>query len=464
MPDGSPLTWPVATLLAAFARRELSPVEVAREAVERIAAFDTTLHAFLAVDAELTLSQAREAEAAYRRGERRPLLGIPVSVKDTFHVRGFPTTLGSLLSEDGVAAADSGAVRRLRDAGAVFTGKTNTAEFGQSATTENRLGPDTVNPWDVRRTPGGSSGGAAASVAAGLSTLALGSDGGGSIRIPAAFCGLFGLKPTRGRCPDEDGFRAMTDFVSPGPLAWTAADARPMLGVLAGRNYPRRPVRPLVVGYDAQPEGRPVDAGIVNLVDGVARTLERLGHRVSPIELPLAGWNDVFGPLVLEDEGRERGHMLETPELLSEYERRSLEAAAALEPSAVEAARRELPLYRQRLSDVFVDVDVVLTPVIAVPAFELGRRPREIGGTPVDGLWGAFPFAVPFNVAGTPAASIPCGLLDGLPIAAQLVAPPHTEALLLDLAETLEEAIGFDRSAVQDRWTETAPSAAEVRG
>ena len=462
MPDGSALNWPVATLLASFERRELSPVEVAREALERIAAFDATLHAFLAVDPELTLAQATEAEAAYRRGQRRPLLGVPVSVKDTFYVRGLPTTLGSLLSQDGLAAADSGAVRRLRDAGAVFTGKTNTAEFGQSATTENRLGPGTVNPWDVKRTPGGSSGGAAASVAAGLSTLALGSDGGGSIRIPAAFCGLFSLKPTRGRCRDEDGFRAMTDFVSPGPLAWSAVDARPMLGVLAGRGYPRRPVRPLVVGYDARPEGRPVDPGIAAHVDTVARTLERLGHRITPIDLPLAGWNDVFGPLVLEDEGRERGHLLETPDLLSDYERRSLEAAAALAPSAIEAARRELPLYRQRLSDVFLDVDVVLTPATAVPAFELGRRPREIGGTPVDGLWGAFPFAVPFNVAGTPAASIPCGLVDGLPVAAQLVTPPHTEALLLDLAEVLDEAVDFDRNAVQRRWTLPALRAAEV--
>jgi aspartyl-tRNA(Asn)/glutamyl-tRNA(Gln) amidotransferase subunit A len=430
----------------------VSPVEVARLALDRIDELDSELHAFIAVDREMTLAMAAESEQRYRSGKPRPLEGVPVSIKDAFDIRGLPTTLGSLHHSADAADDDSGLVRRVRASGAVFTGKTNTAEFGQSATTDNLLGPDTLNPWDPTRTPGGSSGGAAASVAAGLSTLAVGSDGGGSIRIPAAFCGLFGIKPTRGRCPDEGGFRAMTDFVSPGPLTWSAADARPLLEVLAGRRYPRRVLRPLIVGYCAQPEGRPVHPGVRSAVDAAAAHLGQMGHTVIEIDLPLAGWNEVFGPLVLEDEGRERAHLLADPDRITEYERRSLEAAARLDPADVERARRQLPVYRQHISDLFLGVDVLLTPTNAVPAFEIGNRPREIDGQRVDALWGAFPFAVPFNVAGTPAATIACGLVEGLPVGAQLVTPMHTEALLLEVAQSLEESIGFDRTAVLERW------------
>ena len=458
MPDGSPLAWPIEELIEAYRAGELSPVEVARASLDQISATDGELHAFVTVDREMTLAQARAAEARYRNREPGPLGGVPVSVKDAFHLRGLPTTLGSLHHKDDVSESDSGVVARLRAAGAVFTGKTNTAEFGQSATTDNLLGPDTGNPWDPTRTAGGSSGGAAASVAAGMVTLAVGSDGGGSIRIPAAFCGLFGLKPTRGRCPDEGGFRAMTDFVSPGPLAWRAADARPMLEVLAGRDYPRRPLRSLVVGYCARPEGRPVHPGIVTAMDRAAKLFEQLGHRVELVDLPIAGWNDVFGPLVLEDEARERGHLLTNPEMLTKYERRSLEASQRLDIADVERARRELPVYRQRVSDLFLSYDVILTPATAVPAFPLGERPRSIDGQDVDALWGAFPFAVPFNVAGTPAATTPVGLVDGLPVGAQLVTPMHTEALLLDVAEALEEAIAFDHHAVLSRWNATDQS------
>ena len=447
MPDGTPLTWSVYELTAAYRSGDLSPVEVARAALERIERLDPQLHAFVTVDPAMTAGQAEASALRYRNGEDLPLDGVPVSIKDAFRVRGLPTTLGSLVHRDDVAAEDSGVVRRLRRAGAVFTGTTNTAEFGQSATTDNLLGPDTANPWDPRRTPGGSSGGAAASVAAGMSTLAVGSDGGGSIRIPAAFCGLVGVKPSHGRCPDEGGFRAMTDFVCPGPLARRAADARAMLAVLADRRLPRRATPPLVVGYCARPEGRPVDPGVVTATDHAVAVLERLGHHVVTLDLAIEGWADVFGPLVLDDERRERSHLLDRPDLLTHYVRRGLEAASTLDPAMAQRAREALPLYRQRIADIFVDVDVIVTPTTAVPAFELGHRPRTIDGTAVDGLWGAFPFAVPFNVAGTPAATIPSGLVGGLPVGVHLVTPMHTDALLVDLAEDLDEAIGFDHLA-----------------
>lgn len=444
----------VAELVAAYRDRTLSPVEVTTTFLDRIDRYDAQLHAFVEVTRELALAQAREAERRYATDtDTPPLLGVPVSVKDAFHLEGVATTLGSVVHRDQVAKTDSGVVRRLRSAGAVFTGKTNTAEFGQSATTDNLLGPDTANPWDVTRTPGGSSGGAAASVAAGLSTVAVGSDGGGSIRIPAAFTGLYGLKPSSGLVRDERGFRAMTDFVSAGPLAATVGDARTMLEVLAERTYPRSQPQRLRIGYCPHPEGRPVDPGVTEAIATTAHTLEGLGHTVTEIDLPVHDWNDIFGPLVLDDENRERGHLLaQHAHELTRYERSALRAAQSLDPQLAQRAHALHPAFRARIDDLFTRYDVLLTPAVAVPAFPLGERPTTIDGRPVDQLWGAFPFGVPFNVAGVPAASIPCGLVDGLPVGAQLVCGTGREDLLLDVSAQLEEATQIDRSPLFERW------------
>jgi aspartyl-tRNA(Asn)/glutamyl-tRNA(Gln) amidotransferase subunit A len=177
---------------------------------------------------------------------------------------------------------------------------------------------------------------------------------------------------------------------------------------------------------------------------------------VEHTDLPVKGWNDVFGPLVLDDEHRERGHLLEhSADQLTRYERSSLRAAVALDPAEVQQAHASLPQYRRRIDALFDTYDVLLTPTTAVPAFPLGQRPTHIGGEEVDQLWGAFPFAVPFNVAGVAAASLPCGLTDGLPVGAQLVTRAGTEAFLLDVCEELEEALAFDRSALVERWTTT---------
>ncbi len=463
MPERSPSTLPAAALIAEFQAGRLTPSDVLEATLERIEGHNDELHAYVTVTAELARAQAAEATAAYQRGEHAPLLGVPVSVKDAFHVQGVETTLGSLLHKGHIAKTDSGVVRRLRAAGAVFTGKTNTAEFGQSATTDNMLGPDTGNPWDPSRTPGGSSGGAAASVAAGLANIAVGSDGGGSVRIPASFTGLVGIKATPGVCRDEYGFRAMTEFVSPGPLAWRVADARLMLGVLADRDYTRAaPPRRLRIGYCARPEGRPVDAGVAMGVSAAAVALADLGHDVTEVDLPIQGWNAVFGPLVLEDEHRERGHLLATADRLSGYERASLIAARSLDPAEVTRAREELPRYRAAVAGIFEHYDVLLTPTVAVPAFPLGERPKVIDGQRVSSLWGAFPFAAPFNVAGTAALSLPCGLSHGLPVGAQLVTAANTEQLLLDVSEELEAALGFDPDPVLRRWADPATVPATV--
>jgi Asp-tRNA(Asn)/Glu-tRNA(Gln) amidotransferase A subunit family amidase len=447
MPEASALGLPIADLVAAYAAGRLSPVDVCEAAIERAGAVDPVLHAFVRTTPDLAREQARAAEWAYRQGVAAPLAGVPTAIKDTFAVEGVITTCGSLVHDPSPARADSGAVLRLRAAGAVFVGKTATAEFGQSATTDGRLGPDTGNPWDPTRTPGGSSGGSAAAVAARACTAALGSDGGGSIRIPAAFCGLVGLKPTYGRCPDEGGFRGMSGFVCPGPLARTVEDARVVYGVLADDPGVRRATESLRVAWCAHPEGRPVEPEVLALAEAATRAMELRGDHVESIDLPLAGWPDAFGPLVLAEELAERGHLAERAEMLSDYERRSLEQARQLDPMALEAAPAAHAAVVRAVDGVFERYDVIATPATAVPAFRLGERPREIAGERVSRLWGPFPFSVPFNVSGHPALSLPVGLVDGLPVGLQLVAPRGADHALLDVAAAIEEALGLSLAA-----------------
>jgi amidase len=437
----------VSELVTRYRARALSPVEVTRAVLSRIERLDPSLHAYVAVSADLALQQAHVAEQRYRVGEHGPLLGVPLSVKDIFHVAGQPTGLGSKVFDGQVALEDSGVPRRLRRAGAVFLGKTAMAEFAQSATTENRVGESPRNPWDTRRTPGGSSGGAAVSVAAGLATVAVGSDSAGSLRIPAAFTGLVGYKPSHGLCKDELGFRAMSEFTSPGPLARSVGDVRAMLEVLAGRALPRRPSGAgLKVAFCPAPEGRPVDPAVTQTTVHSATLLEAMGAEVTPVDPPIEGWQDLFGVLVLAEEHRERGHLgTHVPSLLSDYERRTLEAAVGLTPARIEASRRRLTRYRRRVRQLFTAYDILVTPTVAVPAFPLGQRPREVNGSAVDGLWGAFPFTAPYNVARTCAVSLPVDCnADGLPLGVQLVAGHARDAALLDVAQDLSDALAFD--------------------
>lgn len=445
--DDGPLWWPVQRLVEAYRDGSLSPVEVCELVQERIAAIDPTLHAFILTTPDLARAQAVAAERAYRNGNAGPLAGVPVSIKDAFDLEGLPTTLGSLAHAGGSARRDSGAVNRLRRAGAVIVGKTNVPEFCQSATTDNLLGPDTANPFDPQRTAGGSSGGAAASVASGMCTLGLGSDGGGSIRIPASFCGLVGFKPTYGTIRDEGGFRAFSPFISAGPLARYVADARCMHAVLCGGPSASQSSvgarGPLRIGWCPKPEGRPIDAGVDTAVTFAVGALAACGHEARLVDLDLGGWERIFGPLVLAEEGERRGHLLRGPHELTWYQRRSLRAAERLDPAVVTAARSALLQYRERADRCFDDCDVIATPATATTAFELGCRPTVIAGEPVSRLWGAFPFAVPFNVSGHPAAVLPVGFADGLPVAIQLVGRRGSDDELLTLAEQLETELAL---------------------
>ncbi|WP_420446073.1 amidase [Candidatus Poriferisodalis sp.] len=373
--DEGPLWWPVQRLVDAYRGGSLSPVEVSELAQARIAQVNPTLHAFVLATSELARKQAAAAETAYRSGNAGPLAGVPVSIKDAFHISGHVTTLGCLAHANDVARHDSGAVRRLRRAGAVFVGKTNVSEFCQSATTDNLLGPDTANPFDPRRT----------------------------------------------------------------------ADARRLHSVLSadgtGTQDASAGVGPRRIAWCPKPEGRPIDADVGNLVATAVTQLAACGHDVSPTELDLGGWEEIFGPLVLAEEGERRGHLLGGPHELTWYHRRSLVAAEQLDPDVLVAARSALARYRERVDRYFCDYDVIVTPATATTAFELGCRPTAVAGEPVSRLWGAFPFAVPFNVSGHPAVVLPVGFVDGLPVAIQLVGRHGGDAELLSLAEQLETAL-----------------------
>ena len=464
MHDAEPIFWPVSELTRAFGGGELSPVEVTEQALARVEALDPELHSYLSVTPELARRQAKAAEDRYRSddGPRSPLLGVPLSIKDLFDVRGETTTLGSRAHRQGTAVADSQPVKLLRAAGGVFIGKSNTAEFGQSATTDNLLGPECGNPWDPERTSGGSSGGAAASVGAGLASAALGSDGGGSIRIPAAMCGLFGLKPTFARTPKNDSFHAMTEFVCSGPITRSVADARLLLTVLLKRDFrTRATAAPRRIAWCPAPQGRPVDPGVRDATAHAVQVLADQGHMIEEVALPLEGWTDAFGPLVLADEWLYRRHLLdEARDDLTRYVRKGIEAGEAVTEQDVADALVLKDAISVRVQALFDDHDVVITPTTACVAFPMGARPSTIDGRSIDPLWGPFPFTAPFNVSGSPAASLPVGLVDGMPVGLQVIAAHGREDLILDLCEELEEALSFPISDMERRWSMTSDAGA----
>jgi len=454
MADRDFLFWPIAELLEAYRTREVSPVEVVEDALSRIAGLDDQLHSFLSVTTEIALEQAAAAERLYRHGEATlPLLGVPISVKDLFDVQGAVTTLGSRLYGHEPAVADSEPVAKLRAAGAVFVGKTNTAEFGQSATTDNLLGPACGNPWDPTRTAGGSSGGAAASVGAGFAAAALGSDGGGSIRIPAAMCGLFGLKPTFAELAEDESFKAMSPFACAGPITRVVDDARRMLAVQLERDLTARaPRERRRLAWNPAPLGHPVDPGVRQVTAAAVARLAEMGHQIDEVDLPIDGWPEAFGPPVLDDEWRYRSHLLERPGDLTSYARKAIERGEQVTKADLAVARAMREKIRRRVGELFTRYDFILTPTMACLPFTLGQRPTEIDGVKVDSLWGPFPFAAPFNVSGSPAASVPVGLAEDLPVGLQVVAPYNAEGDLIDFCQELEAALPSTVGVMKSRW------------
>lgn len=461
-PDRAP---GLAECARALAEGSVSSRTLVEEALARIEASQGTLNAFRLVRAEAALAEADAADKELAAGERRPLLGVPVAVKDDMDVAGEPTAFGCR-GEFPPVAEDGEAVRRLRAAGAVVVGKTNTCEFGQWPFTEGPAFGETRNPWHTGHTPGGSSGGSAAAVAAGLVPAALGSDGAGSVRIPASWTHLIGIKPQRGRIstwPRAESFHGITVN---GTLARTVQDAALLLDAASGsheRDLHRPPALRVSDAVGRDP-GRlrialslkpPFTALPARLrpdvrarVLALAERLTALGHEVEEADPPYGQIGLAFVPRAtagIAERVRETPH----PDLL---DRRTLEAARLgrlLGGAPLRLARRAEARLHRRIGSLFDTYDVVLAPTTAAPPPRIGAL-HELSGFGTDrAMIAACPYAWPWNVLGWPGVNVPAGFVDGsLPVGAQLLGPANSEPVLVSLAAQLE---------ADQRWYERRP-------
>lgn len=449
------LAAPVSALTGHFAARSASPVAVARAVLERIAERDGALNAFCLVDADRALADAAESEARWR-APAGLLDGVPVGVKDVFLTAGWPTLRGSwLVDTAGPWDADAPAVAALRRHGAVLVGKTTTPELGWKGVTDSHRSGITRNPWDPTRTSGGSSGGSAAALAAGMIPLALGTDGGGSIRIPCGFCGLPGIKPTYGRVPQwpASPYGALAHA---GPMARTVADVALLLDVLSepdARDWSALPppAGRLVDGIDDGVAGLrialsvvlghvAVDPEVAALVVAAASAFEALGSHVEAVDPGFADPRETYETLWAAGAARGAANLgSPPPEGLDAGFAALIERGArttVLDYLAAKGRRDELAI---GLSHFHERWDLLLTPTLPIAAFEAGRDVPAGSGLESWPEW--TPFTYPFNLTQQPAATVPCGFTAaGLPVGLQIVGRRHADALVLRAARAYETA------------------------
>ena len=441
--------------------RQVSSVEITELSLRRIDQFNPILNAFLTVTGDEAMAAAREADEKISRGEGDgPLLGIPISIKDLEITKGIRSTMGSLVYKDFVPDQDSATAERVRRSGAIILGKTNTPEFGLSGTTENRLGEACRNPWNAERTSGGSSGGAAAALAAGICSLSTGSDGGGSIRIPSSFCGLYGIKPTLGRVPRYGGVGNPSPNLTSqsGPMARNVLDAAMLLQALAGFD-PRdvgamreaspdfvaavgQGVKGLRLAWSTDLGYAAVDPEVAKVTSNAAKVFEELGCVVDETDLSLEHPMNDFLSIFCAGAYVSYGTVYEEhKDLLTDYVRENL--ALGKRTSGADYAKGLLAghVMRSRIDDVMENYDLLLTPTMSVPAFPVGEFPKTIDGKDVAPRWGYMPFTPVFNLTGQPAASVPCGFSeDGMPIGLHIVGRRGEETTVLRASAAFEEA------------------------
>jgi Asp-tRNA(Asn)/Glu-tRNA(Gln) amidotransferase A subunit family amidase len=442
---------------------------VVAQALDRIHETQPVLNAFTVVLDEQARAAARAADDAVRDGgSLPPLLGVPVSVKDHIWMTGTPATNGSLALRDFVPPENAVPVARLRAAGAVVVGKTNNPEFCYRGYTDNLPFGLTRNPWDTRRTPGGSSGGAGASVSAGCTALALGTDGGGSIRIPASFCGVVGHKPTFGLVPKEPGFKGWKTLSVDGPLARSVRDAALMLAVICGpaaaddMTYPgpdpvdyldavRRTddLRGLRVAWSPDLGMLPVDSDVRAVFESALQAFAELGCELVEAAPVVPHPTELWNTLALAEGFASEGPLLAAAkDLLSPGTADIIEAGREISAGQYVDALHEKARYTRAWAEFFERYDLLLTPTMQLTAFAVGlETPAQIEGRPVDPFFDDWcTSCLPANLTGMPATSVPAGLgADGMPVGLQLMGPRWADALTLRAAAAFERAVPWQR-------------------
>lgn len=450
---------PLTEIVSSLASREFSPVELMEAVLGRIDATQEKLNAFTALrDRGRLLAEARRAEDRIGRGEGRVLEGIPFGVKDLEDLEGVVTSMGSIPFKDNVATRDSVQVERLRNAGAIPVGKTNAPEFGYTAITKNLLFGATRNPWNLERTPGGSSGGTSAAIAGGVIPLGTASDGGGSVRLPASFTGCFGLKPSYGRIPNESELWVTDDTSVQGPLSRTVEDAALHLDCTVGA-HPRDPnslphpgiayrdvldnlPSGLRVGWSLDLGYAVVQRDVGEVAYDAARVFSELGHDFSDVDTPAPQMGREWGMVgAFEMLGKLEAYL---PEREGDFGRAFLNGMRAgdrMTPTLwaeIRRRRQELNAWCEALFERF---DLLLTPTVpydAPPA--RGPFPSETEGRPHPPA-GVAAFTIPFNLSWHPAATVRAGLSRaGLPVGLQIVGPRHRDDLVLQAARAFERA------------------------
>lgn len=460
------------TLAAELRQRERSPVTVVEAFIERIKERNDRTNAFVTVAEEHARDRAREIETALDRGEDvGPLAGLPVAVKDLTRTCGIRTTFGSAAFADNVPDENDRVVDRIVEAGGIVIGKTNTPAFGRKTVTDNPVFGATRNPWDTTRTPGGSSGGSAAALADGLVPLALGSDAAGSIRVPSAFCGTFGLMPDVGRVPhgpsQADAFRNTQPFTAVGPMARTPRDAALLLDVLAGpdpcdpyslpeqqmsyREALESPIDHIDLAYAPDFGGFSVDPAVQTTIEETLADLESAGASVTTIDTTFEGlWDELHVALeqilqtryvglyqnLKQDTGVDllNTDVEITPEVVSRIK-------AGLELSVRDYKRSQRVRTRayETVQDMLKGVDALLTPTTARPAFKLDEDTPTVHGHEVDPMHG-WMLTWPLNLTGNPTASVPAGFIDGLPVGMQVIGARHTDDKVLAICDIIAQA------------------------
>jgi len=459
-------------LSALFHRRELSPVEVTTLLFERISQLNVQLNAYISVTREGALVAARASEVRYRRGTARgPLDGIPIAIKDNIYTRGVRTTAGSKFLSDFIPDRDATVVERLRRAGAVILGKTNLHEFAYGVTSENPHYGAVRNPWDLSRICGGSSGGSAAAVAAGLCIAALGTDTGGSVRIPSSLCGVVGLKPTFGRVSCYGTVPLAPSFDHVGAIARTVGDAALLLGVMAGGDpgdpatitQPRlKPFenlrelasglrlrftkkKPLRLGWPREYFFHHVGEDVLRAIQAAARSFEKMGAVVEEISLPHVSDGDEPSTTMALAEAT---HVHRAADWFPQHEadygedvRVRLKMGDDIRATAYLVAADIRPRVRADFDDAFQTVDAILAPAVPITAPRLGEAKVTIGGAEETVRSALIRLNRPGNFTGLPAISIPCGwTASGLPIGLQLIGRAWQEEHLLGVARLFEES------------------------